>query len=67
MAMPKTTNGQAAKLMKAIGKPYEVLANAFKDKNSERLYAEFHAAQTVWQNVSLCRPRVVSVIARTRG
>ncbi|MCJ1251285.1 hypothetical protein MMC30_008516 [Trapelia coarctata] len=50
MVMPKNTNSQAAKFMKAIGKPYEVLANAFKDKNSEKLYAEFYAAQNVWQN-----------------
>ena len=52
MSMPRTTNSQAAKNIIAIAKPYETLAQAFKNRTSEKLYAEFHAAQHIWQNVS---------------
>ena len=52
MSMPKTTNSQAAKNIIAIAKPYDTLAQAFKNGNSEKLYAEFHAAQQIWHNVS---------------
>ncbi|MCJ1477882.1 hypothetical protein MMC13_006555 [Lambiella insularis] len=48
-AMPKTTNSQAAKTFRAIAKPYDVLAEAFKGGSSEIFYAEVHAAQTIWQ------------------
>jgi hypothetical protein len=67
MAMPKTTNPQAAKFIRAIARPYDVLASTFKDGNNDKLYAEFHVAQNVWQNVSARRPKVGLMFARTTG
>ncbi|MCJ1397889.1 hypothetical protein MMC11_001085 [Xylographa trunciseda] len=50
MAMPKTTNSHAARTFRAIAKPYDTLAEAFKEGSSEKLYAELQAAQQIWQN-----------------
>ncbi|MCJ1389811.1 hypothetical protein MMC18_002668 [Xylographa bjoerkii] len=49
MAMPKTTSSHAARTYRAIAKPYDTLAEAFKDGNGEKLYAELQAAQQIWQ------------------
>lgn len=65
--MPKTTNPQAAKFIRAIARPYDVLASTFKDGNNDKLYAEFQVAQNVWQNVSARRPEVGLMFARTTG
>ena len=51
MSMPKTTNSQAARAFRTLAKPYDVLAEAFKEGNGEKLYAELQAAQQIWQNV----------------
>ncbi|MCJ1285695.1 hypothetical protein MMC26_005036 [Xylographa opegraphella] len=48
IAMPKTTNSYAARIFRAIAKPYDTLADAFKEGNGEKLYAEVHAAQQTW-------------------
>ena len=66
MSMPKTTNFQAAKFLKAIAKPYDVFANAFKEGNSQKFYEEFHAAQNIWQNASTCVHRSSFVADSTR-
>lgn len=46
--MPKTTNSYAARTFRAIAKPYDTLADAFKEGNGEKLYAEVEAAQQIW-------------------
>ncbi|MCJ1321225.1 hypothetical protein MMC15_006569 [Xylographa vitiligo] len=48
MAMPKTTNSYAARTFRAIAKPYDTLADAFKEGNGEKLYAEVQAGQQTW-------------------
>ena len=50
--MPRTTNTQAAKHFRALARAYDNLAQVFQEGNGEKLYAEFHAAQQVWQSVS---------------
>ncbi|MCJ1434782.1 hypothetical protein MMC27_004152 [Xylographa pallens] len=50
MPMPKTTNSYAARTFRAIAKPYDTLADAFKEGNGEKLYAEVEAAQQIWHN-----------------
>lgn len=49
--MPRTTNPQAARLYRSIAKPYDVIAEVFKDGDINRLRQEFEAGKKVWQDV----------------
>ena len=54
--MPKTTNGQAAKIYRSLAKAYDSLADVFKDGISNetaanKLRAEVDAGQAIWQDV----------------
>ena len=51
LPMPRTTNSQAAKHYRAIGKAYDTIGDVFKDGNVKKLYDEAEAGQPVWQEV----------------
>ena len=51
LGMPRTTNSQTSKYLRAIAKPYDAFAEAFKEGNGEKLHAEYKVAQTIWQSV----------------
>ena len=56
--MPKTVNGQAAKLYRNLAKAYDHIAEVFKDGISKELAAntlraEVDAAQAIFQEVYL--------------
>lgn len=52
--MPRGVNIGTAKLYRAIGKPYEALAEAFKNADPQKLRDEVRAGEKIWQNV--CSP-----------
>ena len=56
--MPKTVNGQAAKLYRILAKAYENISDVFKDgitqeTTADRLRAEIEAGRAIWQDVCL--------------
>ena len=50
-SMPRGTSSLAMKHYRALGKPYEVLGEAFKEPDPARLKAEIEVGQSVWQPV----------------
>jgi hypothetical protein len=51
MPMPQNINQTTSKQIRAISKPYEVLAKTFQEGDSSSLYAEAQAGQEIWQQV----------------
>lgn len=51
LPMPRTTNAQAARLYRAIAKPYDAVAEVFKDGDVSRLRQGFEVGRKVWQDV----------------
>lgn len=54
--MPRTTNSQAARLYRIIAKPYDAIADIFKDGDVTRLRQEFEVGRKVWQDVRVPAP-----------
>ncbi|KAI4135382.1 MAG: hypothetical protein LQ347_000712 [Umbilicaria vellea] len=50
LPMPRTTTSQAARLYRAIAKPYDAIAEVFKDGDISRLREEFEVGRKVWQD-----------------
>ncbi|KAA6413378.1 MAG: hypothetical protein FRX48_03124 [Lasallia pustulata] len=50
LPMPRTTNAQAARLYRSIAKPYDAIAEVFKEGDASRLRQEFEVGRKVWQD-----------------
>ena len=46
-------NQPAAKAIRSIARPYDVVADAFKDQDPTRLEAEIHFGRGIWDGVSI--------------
>jgi len=51
-SLPRSASGNAVKTMKAAAKPYEAIVEAFKQSDPAKLMAEFHEAQSLFDEVS---------------
>ena len=49
-SLPKTVGQNAIKHIRALGKPYECVADAFKAGNIDQLRAEIEAGNVLWQD-----------------
>ena len=65
--MPRGTSPQTSKHLRALGKPYEILAETFKKPDPAKLEAEVHAGQKAWQAVSILVFAVLSPFADASG
>ena len=53
LPMPRTTNPHAAKIYRALAKPYDAIADIFRSGDGQRLRAEFEYGSIVWNDVGI--------------